>query len=489
MSAEIAVELANVAVTLGDRCVLRDMSLRVAEGERVALVGANGVGKSTLLDVVLGLRAVDAGTVTVHGAPPPASDVGFVPQDPGASLLPWYTVRENIVLPLRVRSASEPARERALQEVCQRFDPNASLDLDARPDNLSGGQRQLTAFLRALVARPRLLLCDEPFSALDTDARARVRETLRQGQHHAGRADHAPRHPRRRRHARPRKPRRRALGRARRDHPLDRVGVHRDPVDVRARIGGSMSARNIPPWLVSLVVSVAIWAALTETGWIEHRAIAGPVATVGSLLDGFVDGALFADVLATALRVAAGVALGLLAGLPLGLWIGTSSIRRAALEPPMDFLRAIPPLLVFPLLLLAFGYDERARVGVIAFAAALVVAVYVAAGIRRARPERLRMLQAMGASRWQTLRWLHLYEVLPGCLTAARHAVSTGLVVAVVTEMIVGAPAGLGSRAVSAQIAYDAPGLYAVILLTGALGYIAGHALILVERRTVFWAG
>lgn len=240
--------------------------------------------------------------------------------------------------------------------------------------------------------------------------------------------------------------------------------------------------------LVSVAAVLAGWAAVAETGLVRHRAVAGPIGTARAIGAGLADGTLPADLLATVGRAGLGVALGLALGLPLGLWIGTSGTRRALLEPGADFLRSIPPLLVFPLLLLALGYGEPARVGAVAYATSLVIVLHVAAGVRLGRPERRRALVAMGASRAQRLRWLHLYEALPGCLTALRHAVSTGLVVAVVTEMVVGAPAGLGSRAVSAQIAYDTPGLYAVIAVAGAVGYGAAASLVAAERRLTFWA-
>lgn len=231
------------------------------------------------------------------------------------------------------------------------------------------------------------------------------------------------------------------------------------------------------------------WAGVVDTGLVRHRALAGPLATTQSVAAGFADGTLGADVAASAWRVAAGVALGLVLGAPLGLWIGTSGLRARLVEPSLDFLRAIPPLLVFPLLLLAFGYDDRARIGAVAWAAVLVVSLHVAARAGRARPERLRALRAMGASRWQLLRWHHAYEALPVTLTALRHAVATGIVVAVVTEMVVGAPHGLGSRAVQAQIAYDTADLYGVIFVTGLLGWAVGRAILGAERRLVTWSG
>ncbi len=232
---------------------------------------------------------------------------------------------------------------------------------------------------------------------------------------------------------------------------------------------------------------ILLWAAFTETGLVEHRAVAGPFATAGALGAGLGSGELLLDLGATAARVGAGVLLGLLVGLPVGVFVGVSRDRARELEPGLDFLRAVPPLLIFPLLLLAFGYGESARVGVIGWAAALVISLHVAAGLAGGADQRLRTLRAMGASRWQTLKWLHVYEMLPAASTAIRHGIATGLVVAVVTEMVIGVPHGLGARAVAAQIAYETPELYAVILLTGAVGYLASRVLLVLERRIVHW--
>lgn len=243
------------------------------------------------------------------------------------------------------------------------------------------------------------------------------------------------------------------------------------------------AARRLLPFVAMLLA----WAAFTETGVFEHRALATPSDTLEALLGGLGDGSLVADLGATALRLGLGLALGLLLGTPLGLLIGTRARRHDALEPAMDFLRAIPPLLVFPVLLLALGYGDSARVGAIGYASSLVFALHLSSALRRVPRGRVDALRAMGASRTQVLRHVHLYEVIPGALTGVRHAVSTGLVVAVVTEMVVGAPEGLGTRAVSSQITYDTPGLYAVILVTGAFGFALGSLLLAVERRLVFW--
>lgn len=170
------VELDDVAVHIGKACILDRISLRVREGERVAIVGPNGAGKSTLVDVLLGVRRPSRGLVRVLARTPPCPDVGFIPQDPGASLLPWLDVRENVALPLRIRRLRD--RTRAVDEIARAVDPERTIALDARPSTLSGGQRQRVALMRALAGDPPLVVCDEPFSAIDEASRLHLRSLL-----------------------------------------------------------------------------------------------------------------------------------------------------------------------------------------------------------------------------------------------------------------------------------------------------------------------
>lgn len=146
---------------------LADFTLRVKVGERVALVGPNGVGKTTLLRLIAGLARPTRGVVRTPGA------IGYVPQDYRASFLPWLRAERNMLLGLDATDESR-ARVDALLE---------SLGVDRAclqkyPQRLSGGQQQLLALARALVTRPRLLLLDEPFSALDPARRARARAAV-----------------------------------------------------------------------------------------------------------------------------------------------------------------------------------------------------------------------------------------------------------------------------------------------------------------------
>ena len=154
---------------------LRDVSMDIAAGDFVALLGPSGCGKSTLLRLIAGLDRPDTGSVAWdEGGPPAPGDIGFVFQD--ATLLPWASAEQNVFLPLRLRGAawSDAAAEvhAALARVgLQGFEAQ-------RPRQLSGGMRMRVSIARALVTRPRVLLMDEPFAALDEFTRHRLQADL-----------------------------------------------------------------------------------------------------------------------------------------------------------------------------------------------------------------------------------------------------------------------------------------------------------------------
>jgi nitrate/nitrite transport system ATP-binding protein len=160
----------------GVRHVLRDVSLSVAEGEFVSIVGSMGSGKSTLLSILAGLTSGDAGRVTVNGAPVTgvSRTAAYVFQN--YSLLPWFTALENVRLAVdaacpELSKTDQKARAReALEQV------GLGNAVDRRPGQLSGGMRQRVAIARAFATNPQVLFMDEPFGALD----ALTRETLQQ---------------------------------------------------------------------------------------------------------------------------------------------------------------------------------------------------------------------------------------------------------------------------------------------------------------------
>ncbi len=153
---------------------LRAVDLRLDEADFVALLGPSGCGKSTLLRLIAGLDHPDEGRLDWEGGAPVAGDIGYVFQD--ATLLPWATVEDNVFLPLRLRGQSRQTAMPAVQAVLQRV--GLSGFERARPRQLSGGMRMRVSIARALVTRPRLLLMDEPFAALDEFTRHALQADL-----------------------------------------------------------------------------------------------------------------------------------------------------------------------------------------------------------------------------------------------------------------------------------------------------------------------
>jgi NitT/TauT family transport system ATP-binding protein len=151
-----------------------DLTLEVAPGEVVTVVGRSGVGKTTLLHVAAGIHTPQQGTVALDGRPLHPGDrrVGMVQQHFG--LFPWLTVGANVALGLRLRGVPRPDRTQRAREVLR------EVGMDDRrhayPGELSGGERQRVALARTRSYRPRLLLLDEPFSALDAITREELQE-------------------------------------------------------------------------------------------------------------------------------------------------------------------------------------------------------------------------------------------------------------------------------------------------------------------------
>jgi len=183
------IELAgiNKSYRIGSRTipVLREVSLRVAEGEFVAIMGSSGSGKSTLLNILGILDDYDEGTYTLDGtlirglserraAIYRNKFIGFVFQ--AFNLLPFKTAAENVELPLQYRNVPRSRRRVQSLEALERVGLTARAE--HVPSEMSGGEKQRVAIARALIAQPRLLLADEPTGALDTTTSVQIMELL-----------------------------------------------------------------------------------------------------------------------------------------------------------------------------------------------------------------------------------------------------------------------------------------------------------------------
>jgi NitT/TauT family transport system ATP-binding protein len=175
------VSLRGISKTFSNGTIaLKDLNLDIAEGEFISLLGPSGCGKSTALRIIAGLGEPSSGTVEWPGAEHfdyagrPEKEIGFVFQEP--TLMPWATVFNNVWLPLRLRGTGKNRSRDSVMETLQLVGLESFAD--AYPRELSGGMKMRVSIARALVTRPRLLLMDEPFAALDEITRFKLNDDL-----------------------------------------------------------------------------------------------------------------------------------------------------------------------------------------------------------------------------------------------------------------------------------------------------------------------
>jgi len=180
----MSIEVRNLRKTFGNFVALDNVSLDVPGGELVALLGPSGSGKTTLLRIIAGLEPADAGSIRFHGEdatgqPARERQVGFVFQH--YALFRHMSVFENVAFGLRVRPRRVRPSEAEIREAVMGLLHLVQLDVlaERRPSELSGGQRQRVALARALAVKPKVLLLDEPFGALDAKVRKELRRWLR----------------------------------------------------------------------------------------------------------------------------------------------------------------------------------------------------------------------------------------------------------------------------------------------------------------------
>jgi sulfonate transport system permease protein len=228
---------------------------------------------------------------------------------------------------------------------------------------------------------------------------------------------------------------------------------------------------------------LALWSLASVTAWGRARSIATPASVARVAVADTIDGTLVLDVGATLARALTGALCAVSIGLALGLALGLRPALYRAVSPSLDLLRSTPPALAYPLFLLSLGHGEASRLATVTFGAVALVALPVADSLVRAPVERRDIAKLAGLRGLDALRTLHLPEAAPSLATGARLALSHGLVITVVTEMLVSPARGIGVRALGALQEYRADRLWLALLLAGALGAAMSAAVAAIERR------
>ena len=178
----IAIDVQGAAMAFGDgptrHTVFEDISFQVASGEIFCIVGASGCGKTTLLRQIAGLQRPTSGSIHFEGVPVdrPSRERAIVFQDYGRALLPWRTVRANIELGLARRGMDQAEVDATVGRLMEVTGLTAAAS--RYPSELSGGMQQRVQIARCMAQKPRLLLMDEPFGALDALTRQSLQDEL-----------------------------------------------------------------------------------------------------------------------------------------------------------------------------------------------------------------------------------------------------------------------------------------------------------------------
>ncbi|HEX2526477.1 MAG TPA: ABC transporter ATP-binding protein [Geminicoccus sp.] len=185
--ANYAVELISVTKAYGATLAVEQIDLQVPAGAYCCLLGPSGCGKTTTLRMIAGHERITRGDILIHDKvvntlPPSARGTAMMFQS--YALFPHLTVLDNVAFPLRMRGIDKPERHRSAAAMLERV--HMASYAERMPAQLSGGQQQRVALARALVTNPRVLLLDEPLSALDPFLRGRVREELKRLQAELG---------------------------------------------------------------------------------------------------------------------------------------------------------------------------------------------------------------------------------------------------------------------------------------------------------------
>jgi ABC-type nitrate/sulfonate/bicarbonate transport system permease component len=237
----------------------------------------------------------------------------------------------------------------------------------------------------------------------------------------------------------------------------------------------------------SLLVPALLLAVWWRTSATSRSVFYPPAAKVlASLRDPWLAHRMGTDLLPSVIRFTVGFTLAAALGIGLGLVIGVVPGLRRAAHPVIEMARATPPTLLLPIVVVALGVGNGAKVVVIAAGAVWPVLLNTVDGVRAVDPEALAMARSYRLGR----RWRVTHVLLPGAspqiMVGLRVALAVGLILMVVSEMQ-GSTDGLGFRVLEAQRSFDSAGTYAGVIVIGLLGVIANAGFVAVERRILRW--
>lgn len=256
-------------------------------------------------------------------------------------------------------------------------------------------------------------------------------------------------------------------------------------------------ARRMGARLLSLAVLLFVWWLVTELEVWSELFVPRPEAVWARFVDSVTvhDGQkglsgyyLWEHLGASLRRIGLGVGLAILVGVPLGLLLATVRPFQVIVEPYVNFIRALPPLAYFSLLIIWFGIEDASKVWLLFLAAFAPIALSVLSGVQGIRQDRIHAAQALGANRWQTIRHVTLPSVLPELFTGIRLSLGFAWTTIVAAETVDGIP-GIGGLAWATKKFQQTDVAILCIVVIGITAIALDQLIKAIERRAVPWKG
>ena len=246
-------------------------------------------------------------------------------------------------------------------------------------------------------------------------------------------------------------------------------------------------AKRLLAPLGGVLLALVVWNFVAISIGDTARLIPTPMVAVERCVALLMSGDINADIEATLWRWLTGFILAVAVGAPAGLFVGASEFVRRSLSIVIDFLRSLPVTALFPVFLVFFGVGNTAMIAMSFSATVFIIIVHAVYGIQSAPLTRANMARSFGARPWQIFWRISAMEALHHIFVGMRTTLSLSLIVAVVSEMFIGASHGLGQRLYLSYQLSQVGDLYALILIVGTLGMIANWLFSRLERRTIYW--
>lgn len=241
--------------------------------------------------------------------------------------------------------------------------------------------------------------------------------------------------------------------------------------------------------LISPIIILIVWQIVYSLGLLDSSLFASPINTFNTLIRIVTSGNIFPDFRDTIMRMFIGYGFAVIIGVLLGLVIGLYKPIYDATEGIIDFFRSIPVTTLYPVFVLLFGIDHLSKVAMVFWSSFFVIILNTSYGVIQSAKTRRNVAKIYGASYYQIFRWITFYDALPQTLIGFRVAISFALIVEILCEMFMGSEYGIGQRITEAFTTYAIAELYALIIISGILGYAFNRFFIYLEKKLVPWVG